>query len=224
MTGVAAAPPGSRPARPGHPVGAGRLSGRLTALAARLRGRPGTTVGEVLDGLGPAGFALVLVVLAVPALIPVPLLPTGLVCGVLLALVAPQMARARARRVWVPSALRRRAVPAAALAASLERAAPGVARVEALLKPGRLRALSGAAARPMLAGIVMLLGLLLAAPVPFGNAPPAAALVVLAAGLAARDGAAVLVGLGVSAAATAWVAALVWGAALAAGWGLAGAF
>lgn len=223
-TGEAAPSPGPRGEGAGRNARSGALSGRLMAVAARLRERPGTTLGELLDGLGPAGFALVLVLLAVPALMPLPLLPNGMVCGLLLALVAPQMARARARRVWVPLPLRRWALPAAPLAGALERAAPRVARVEALLKPGRLRALSGAAARPALAAVVLLMGLLIAAPVPFGNLPPAAALIVLATGLAARDGGAVLVGLGVSAAATAWVAALAWGVTLAAGWGFTGAF
>lgn len=202
-----------------RPARAGLLSRRLGTLAARLRARPETTIGELLDGLGPAGFALALLVLAVPAFVPVPLLPTGVVCGALLALLAPQVARVRARRIWAPASLRRRGVPAAALAAALERAGPVVARVEAWLKPRRLRLLSGAAGR-LLTGIVLLvLAVALAVPVPFGNAPPAAAIVALAVGLATRDGVALLAGLGLSAAAVAWVAAVTWGFVRTVEWG-----
>ena len=198
---------------------AGSLSARLGMLATRLQARPTMTVGELLDALGLAGFALMLLVLAVPSFVPVPLLPTGVVCGGLLVLLAPQMARPRVRRVWAPAALRKRFLLAAALAVALQRAAPAVGRMESWWKPGRLRFITGAAARPMLGGVVFLLGLTPAVPVPFGNAPHAAALVVLAISLSAKDGAAMLVGLGISIAAMAWVAVVTRGFIRAAEWG-----
>lgn len=198
----------------------GALSRRLLRLADRLHERPSMSLGELLDTLGPAGFALAIVVLAVPSFVPVPFLPTGVVCGALLVLLAPQMMNGRTRRVWVPDQLRRRAVPGGALGAALRRAVPALARVEGWLRPGRLRALAGARARPLMAALVLLMGLTLIVPVPLCNTPPAAALIILAAGLSARDGGAVLAGLVAAVAAMAWVAALSWGVILAADWGL----
>jgi hypothetical protein len=62
---------------------------------------------------------------------------------------------------------------------------------------------------------VVLLSLVLAFPIPFGNAPIAFALVVLALGLMEEDGRALSLGLVLGVLALAWNAALVAGGALA---------
>ncbi len=53
------------------------------------------TVGAMVDSLGRSGHGLVLLMLALPSFIPVPGLPTGLVFGVALMLVAVQMIRGK---------------------------------------------------------------------------------------------------------------------------------
>lgn len=166
-----------------------------------------TTIGALLAGLGKAGLPLALVLLALPSVLPIPILPTGPVTGTLIALLAVDFGLG-ARQVRLPGFLLRLAAPRRALASVFRRAVPLVASLENRLRPGRLRSLTGAAARPPLAVLIFLLGVTVVMPVPFGNPPPGAALILLGLGLLARDGLAVLAGIVVGVFAIAWVAAV----------------
>jgi hypothetical protein len=65
------------------------------------------TLGQLVDALGRSGQGLVLLLLALPAFIPVPALPTGLVFGTALTLVAMQMIGGR-EALTLPDFLRQR--------------------------------------------------------------------------------------------------------------------
>lgn len=176
----------------------------LRRVAERINAGEATTIGMLLDGLGPAGMPLAVVLLALPSVLPIPLLPTGPVMGTLVMLIGVEFALG-ARRLRLPGVLLRIGLPRGALAAVLRRAIPQVERVERWLRPGRLRWLVGAAARPLLGLNMVLLGFALILPAPLGNPPPGIALILLGLGLLARDGLAVLVGLCVGLLALAWV-------------------
>lgn len=192
----------------------------LRRVAALLDAEQKTSIGALLDALGSAGMPLAVVLLALPSVLPVPILPSGPVTGAIVMVLAVEFGLG-ARRLRLPGPLRRVSVPRLALAAMFRRALPLVERLERLLRPGRLRWLTGAMARPLLGTAIFLLGLAVAVPVPFGNPPPGIALILLCLGLLARDGLAVLVGLGVGLFALAWVVALTAGAVYALGYALA---
>ena len=183
----------------------------LRRVAAQAEAGQATTIGMLLDGLGSAGVPLAVVLLALPSLLPIPVLPTGTVAGTLLILIGVEFGLG-ARRLRLPGVLLRIGLPRDALAAVFRRALPLVERVERWLRPGRVRWLTGAAARPLLGLSIVLLGFSLILPVPFGNPPPGIALILLGLGLLARDGAAVLVGLCLGLLALAWVVAISAGA------------
>ena len=183
----------------------------LRRVADRIGTGQATTIGMVLHGLGPAGVPLAVVLLALPSVLPVPFLPTGPVTGLLLMMIGVEFGLG-ARRLRLPGALLRIGLPRAVLAAVFRRALPRVEQIERGLRPGRLRWLTGAAARPLLGLSIVLLGFSLILPVPFGNPPPGIALILLGLGLLARDGAAVLVGLCLGLLALAWVVAISAGA------------
>lgn len=196
----------------------------LRRVAAQAEAGQATTIGMLLDGLGSAGVPLAVVLLALPSLLPIPVLPTGPVAGTLLILIGVEFGLG-ARRLRLPGVLLRIGLPRNALAAVFRRALPLVERVERWLRPGRVRWLTGAAARPLLGASIGLLGLALIPPVPFGNQPPGIALILLGLGLLARDGLAVLVALCLGLLALAWVLAISAGtvyalhlAAVALGW------
>jgi hypothetical protein len=179
----------------------------LRRVAALLDAGQATSIGMLLDAFGSAGMPLAVVLLALPSVLPIPILPTGPVTGALVMVLAVQFGLG-ARRLRLPRPLLRLSVPRLALAAVFRRALPLVERLERGLRPGRLRWLTGGMARPLLGTAIFLLGLAVAVPVPFGNPPPGIALILLSLGLLARDGLAVLAGLGVGLLALVWVVAL----------------
>jgi len=179
----------------------------LRRVAAQAETGQATTIGMLLEGLGSAGVPLAVVLLALPSVLPVPFLPTGPVAGALLILIGVEFGLG-ARRLRLPGMLLRIGLPRNLLAAVFRRALPLVERVERWLRPGRLRWLTGAAARPLVGASIGLLGLALIPPVPFGNPPPGIALILLGLGLLARDGLAVLVALCLGLLALAWVLAI----------------
>lgn len=185
----------------------GTASGRLMALVRHVEGRKAITLGEVLDGMGRAGMGLTILLLALPALIPLPG-PFGMFFGACLALVALQVL-AGARRIWLPNWLRARALPAHAVRAMAEKAVPWLLRVERHLEPRRLKVLTGVVARAALGLPILVLAITIALPIPFGNVLPVLALAVFALALLERDGLAVLVGLILSAVAVGWAVFLV---------------
>jgi len=207
-------PPGHRPRAPlshgerrvRRTRPSGPINRRLVAVARDLR-QPDVTVGAAFDRLGPEGLGLALLLLTLPTLLPIPG-PIGMTFGTLIALVAGQMLLG-GRRLWLPSALRTRPVPAGLIRKSIAAALPWFARVEGALREQRLSAFAGPRAQALLGVPVMAMGLALVLPIPLGNVAPATAVIVLALGLMARDGLAIAVALVLCAVALAWTGFLV---------------
>ncbi len=182
-------------------------SGQLMALAHRLRHREGVVpLGEIVDGLGRTGIGMTLLILSLPALIPIPG-PFGLVFGSVVALVSLQLMFG-ARRLLLPAFIRNRELPAAAVRAMVDKGVPLLQRAETYMRPRRLLPLTGITGRMALGLPLMLMGVAVALPVPLGNVPPVASLIALSLGLMMRDGVAVLVGLLLALFAVAWFALL----------------
>jgi hypothetical protein len=182
-------------------------SGQLTALGARIGDREGgVPLGEVVDGLGRTGIGMTIMLLSLPALIPLPG-PFGVVFGSVVALVSLQLMLG-AKRLMLPAVVRAREIPASAVRAMIAKGVPLLRKAEGWLKPRRLLPLTGKLGRMALGLPLMLMGVAVALPVPTGNVPPVAALVVISLGLMMRDGVAVLVGLVLAVLALLWFAFL----------------
>ena len=168
-----------------------RTSEILAALAANSTER--LTVGDIVLILRDRAFALLVVLLGLPNCLPMPP-PIPLVCGLLLALVAAQIAAGR-DAPWLPRALLRRSVPQADLRRAVARALPILRRLERWSRP-RGDAL-GSAVAMRATGFLLLalsLGLLFAAPV-VGQIPLGLAVCLMGLGLVERDGVLVIGGL-----------------------------
>jgi hypothetical protein len=182
-------------------------SGQLAALGARIDGRDGgISIGEVIDGLGRTGIGMTILLLSLPALIPLPG-PFGVVFGSVVVLVSLQLMLG-ARRLMVPDIIRSRELPASAVRSMVAKGVPLLRKVEHRLRPRRLLPMTGRLGRMALSLPIMLMGVAVALPVPTGNVPPVAALIVISLGLMMRDGVAVLVGLGLAVLALLWFAFL----------------
>lgn len=185
-------------------------SQELRALAEGL-GSGRVAVGVVVDRLEGHGLALLLLMLGIPALVPSPGVPIGIPTGVLLCLVALPMMAGR-RDVWLPGWLARRDLAVETVRGWVSRALPWIERAERRLRPLRMHRLTGRGWVRGLGALVFLHGVLIALPIPLGNFLPGVAVILFGLGLLARDGGAVLAGLGLSLAAVLFSAVTVGGA------------
>ncbi|MGB8819468.1 MAG: exopolysaccharide biosynthesis protein, partial [Rhizobiaceae bacterium] len=129
--------------------------------------------------------------------------PFGLVFGFCLALVSLQVLFG-AKQLWLPQQLRAMKVDGGMLKSGIGHATRWLRWSEKWLKPRRgpqwvLNHIRPAAGLP-----VLILALIIAIPIPFGNIVPCVALLFLALGLIAEDGLAVAVGLGIGLVACLW--------------------
>lgn len=166
----------------------GRLSDRLRALDTGAD----TRFGAIVDALGGQAFGATMFVFAAPNLVPNP--PgTSPILGLPLLFLSVQLILGR-ETVWFPAWLRNRPVSRSFLSTLSQRVVPVVCWLETALKP-RLEAVVSTRASLRLAGAVALpLAVILLLPLPFLHILPGAAMTALAAGLAERDGVALVMG------------------------------
>lgn len=169
-----------------------RLSAKLAALDT---GRD-VTVGALLDTLGTQAFGAAIFVFAAPNLVPNP--PgTSPVLGIPLLFLSSQLLLGK-ERLWLPQWVRRKSLSREFVSSFVNRIVPLLARVEHLLKPRHAVLVGTRFARRMIGLATLPLAAILLLPLPFLHMLPGAAVALLAAGLAERDGLAVALGYAVA--------------------------
>jgi hypothetical protein len=159
----------------------------------------------LLEELGERSFGLTLLVMAVIALLP----GLSTLVGLLVAWPAIQLMLGH-DAASLPRAVARREIDVERLARVIAVIVPRLARVERLIRP-RWPELFDALRR--LVGVAMLLvGLTLASPVPFGQVVPAVVIMLLAVAYLEEDGFALLLALFAALCSLALTGAAVWGA------------
>ena len=169
---------------------AARTSEVLTALAAQESER--ISVGDIVAVLRDRAFALLVVLLGLPNCLPMPP-PIPLLCGLLLALVAGQIAAGQAAP-WLPRALLGRSIARDDVRKAVARAVPLLRRLERWSRPRLTLFDHGLAQRGL--GLVLLalaLALIVAAPI-IGQIPLGLAVCLVGLGLVERDGVVVVAG------------------------------
>ncbi len=184
-----------------------RLSESLRATGRAINGHR-VTLRELLEIVGEQGLLVFCAILGMPFMLPVtiPFMSTALGTPMLLIGIAVILNRLP----WLPRRLLDHALPAEPVRHVLERSSRTAERVEHLVKP-RLLALTATAVLNGVHGVAIVLAVLtLMAPlplVPFANTLPAIGVILLALGMAERDGVVILLGY----AATLLAAVFVWG-------------
>jgi len=182
------------------------LSQVLLEIAADT-GRERVSIDDLLLVLQDRALAALLLIFALPNVIPVP--PgTSALLGAPLLFLAAQLAFGM--RPWLPAFIRQRSMPRHHFATIVTRAASWLARAERLLRP-RLGALCRPPAEYGVGLACLLLSLIVFLPIPLGNMLPALAICLMALGILERDGLWVMAGLLTAVASV----ALVWGVAYA---------
>jgi hypothetical protein len=148
------------------------------------------TLGDVLEPLGERAFGFLILILALPNFIPVPI-GVGGVMGVLVVLVGLQMLLGF-EQPWIPRALRRRGVKRESLERFIKRMTPVLSWLERVCRP-RWEALTRHPAHRLSGLLLVLIGVALALPIPFTNFAFGFLLVAYAVALLERDGIALVV-------------------------------
>lgn len=162
---------------------------RLSELFARTldANADGVVVlGEVLDRAGDRGYGFLLILLAIPAFIPV--LPPGTsgVLGALMALVALQMLFGL-QQPWFPKRWRAKVLSPKVVEALQTRGVAILRKIEKISHPRGRRFVRNGLILKISAVVIIGLALVLSSPMPFMNTLPAAGVLLIGVGLANRD-------------------------------------
>src|SRR5215475_6510044 len=153
---------------------------------------PRISLGALRDALGDRGFGVLLFIFALPNLIPVNIPLLSAVLGAPLVLLAAQLTYGR-HNPWFPHWLARQSVSRQNFEAVVLRALPYLERAEELLRP-RLTVLLSWAGERLIGLALLVLTVVLALPIAFGNWLPAFAICIIGLAMVEKDGLAVLAG------------------------------
>lgn len=150
------------------------------------------TFGELIEALGPRGYGALIMLLALPNLLPfwVPFLSP--LVGVPMFIVCAQLALGRPSP-RLPDVVARRAMRGAALLAMIEKASPWLRRVERLVRP-RPSIVTSRTGERLIGAWCMVLAAIVVLPTPLTNGPPALACLIMAIGMMEEDGVVILAG------------------------------
>jgi hypothetical protein len=149
------------------------------------------SLGSLLSALKHRGYGLLLIMFALPNLIPNPVPGLSAIFGIPLAILSAQMILRRPHP-WLPQWLARRSIKRDAYRRIVGKAAPYLNKVERILRP-RLPFMMDPLAMSLIAGLCLVLSLLLTLPIPLTGSPLAAPIVLLGLALIQRDGICALV-------------------------------
>jgi len=149
------------------------------------------SVGAILDALEERAFGMLLLLFAIPALIPF-LVGVSSAFALPIALLAFQM-MAGHRRPWLPGRFRTQTISIASYRKMTRVLLPWLRRVEALTRP-RLKIFAGRFAEPVLAIFILVFASIIAIPGPGTNGVPGVAVGLIAVAMIERDGVLAIIG------------------------------
>lgn len=190
-------PPQEPPQGPPQEPSASSIADLLEGLPRALPPGP-LRLRQLLDALGDRGLASVLLVLAIPQVLPTPLLLSNLLALPIL-VVAVQMLLGR-HAPWLPAWALDRPLSREGLERGCARLVPLLRRVEGLIRP-RWSFVWSRWNGHLLGAACLVIALVSVAPLPFTGWAPGWALLLIALGLLQRDGLLVLIGLALGVAA-----------------------
>ena len=167
------------------PVHEESLSESLTRLLASEHGHA-ISLGEILDRVGPKGFGLLMMVLALPSALPVPAAGYSTPFGILFVFLGLQMLVGR-REPWLPQWARRISIKPGLAEKMLAGAAKAFSKLERLVKP-RMQWVAGRPGMAFMSILVIVMACLMILPIPLTNTAPAMVVFLIGVGLSERDG------------------------------------
>ena len=166
--------------------------------------------GQMLDALGERGFGLLLMLFAIPNLLPFPGVPgVSFVTGMAILFISVQLILAKDEPAF-PDWVSRKSFSRAQLSKFIVKTNPLLRWLEKPIKP-RLSPMVVGAGERMIGVVGVVHALTLALPIPMGNLPQAVALILLALALMELDGLMAILGYIASIVAVVWLTLVVLG-------------
>ncbi len=170
------------------------ISPHLDALLKQATDKGYVRVHDAIEELGESSITMALVMFTFLSTLPLFSIPGfTTVTGVPIILLGGQLLF-RAHAIWMPQRIRDKELSSEKLWRFVRKSLPAIRWIEARLHP-RLLFMSTPPMRMLLGAAFVLMGILLALPIPFVNFPAGFSMFVLAIGLAERDGIIIIVGL-----------------------------
>ncbi|WP_425340502.1 exopolysaccharide biosynthesis protein [Ciceribacter sichuanensis] len=168
----------------------GRLSEILASLAEDTS-RERVSVADIFQAMGDRAFGALILIFALPNIIPSP--PgTSALTGAPLVFLSAQLMLGQSP--WLPKLIANRSVAQSDFSAIASRVSPWLARGERMLRP-RLGFLIYPPAEYLTGFLCLILSIILILPIPLGNILPAIAICLFSFGILERDGLCVLLGM-----------------------------
>ncbi|MBC7312265.1 MAG: exopolysaccharide biosynthesis protein [Rhizobium sp.] len=167
----------------------GRLSDILTSIAGDVT-RDRVSVADIFQAMGDRAFGALILIFALPNVIPTP--PgTSALTGAPLVFLSAQLMLGQSP--WLPRIIADRSMTRSDFASIVSRISPWLACGERMLRP-RLSFLIYPPAEYVIGLLCLILAIILTLPVPLGNILPAIAICLFSCGILERDGVFVLLG------------------------------
>ncbi|MGX5664499.1 exopolysaccharide biosynthesis protein [Rhizobium daejeonense] len=168
----------------------GRLSEILASLAEDTS-RERVSVADIFQAMGDRAFGALILIFALPNVIPSP--PgTSALTGAPLVFLSAQLMLGQSP--WLPKIIANRSIARSDFSAVVSRVSPWLARGERMLRP-RLGFLIHPPAEYLTGFLCLILSIILILPIPLGNILPAIAICLFSFGILERDGLCVLLGM-----------------------------
>lgn len=149
------------------------------------------TIGDIVAAMGDRAFGPLLVVFALPNILPTPPGTAGVMAIPLIFLTVQMIL---GKKPWLPGFLARRSISRHSFARFASRATALLARASRFLRP-RLGLFVQPLPERLIGGFCLMLALVLLLPIPFANSTPALAICLFGLGLLERDGVWILSGM-----------------------------
>lgn len=150
------------------------------------------TVSNISNALADRAFALLMLLFALPNLIPIPLPGISIILGVPMIFLSCQLMMGR-KAPWFPKWISKQSFQHNDIETVVDYAMPYLKRLEQILKP-RLGFLLCHCAERIIALICLVMSVMITLPIPFGNWFPALTICLFALAILERDGMFVLLG------------------------------
>lgn len=174
-------------------TGARRRGGRLSDILTSIAGDEShdrVSVADIFQAMGDRAFGALILIFALPNIIPTP--PgTSALTGAPLVFLSAQLMLGQSP--WLPRIIADRSMTRSDFASIVSRISPWLARGERMLRP-RLSFLIYPPAEYVIGLLCLILAIILTLPVPLGNILPAIAICLFSCGILERDGVFVLLG------------------------------
>jgi hypothetical protein len=187
-----------RSIQPTNAVAMGHFSEALRAFAAQAKGET-LSVNDIAQFMQRRTIGALLLIFALPMVIPIPAPGVSVAFGIPLILVSAQLFLGLTQ-VWLPRRLATRRIEQSSLASLTNRAMPWLSKLERIARP-RLTWLVDGKATLVSGAVCATMGVIITLPIPLGHFVPGVAVVLIAIGLIERDGLLLAIGLGISLAA-----------------------